>query len=369
MFRRLRAAALLAVGCLGLAGGSTHAQYYGYGGYGWGGWGGGQTVLGSQAMGMGALAQGMGQYNLQSAQAASINADTIGRWNEYMYESQQIRNEKYYRLMEQRKAKINTGQASIRKRLAEDPTDSDITRGDALNVILDQLTAPKVYKTSVRYAKSHLGPKMIRGIPFNYASEAVTIALSEMTSDKDWPLLLRSKQFDKERNAYATAIKAAVNEDDERDLSPETIKKVENAIRALWAKVKAVPAGTPGRDEAVRHVKAMGAITKMLQSPALEEILAGVDKYDGATSGDLLAFMHTFNLRFGVAKTVEQQALYRNLYLALDTERDQILEQVGYAAAAAPDKLDPNALHPGEVFKDFDLDKAHNPSPTPPKPQ
>jgi len=273
--------------------------------------------------------------------------------------------------MEQRKEKINNSQASIHKRLSENPSDRDITNGDALNVILDQLTAPKVYKTSVRYAKTHLSPKMIRGIPFTYASEAVTIALDQMTSDQDWPLLLRSKQFDKERNAYSAAIDEAVKEDDTGDLTPETIQRVESAIRALWARVTAVPPGTAGREEAVRHVKAMGAITKMLKSPALEQIIAGVDKYDGATTGDLLAFMHTFNLRFGVGRTPQQQALYRDLYLALDTQRDQILEQVGYAAAAPRENPDPNGLHPGEVFKDLDYDKLHNGNgaATPPKPQ
>lgn len=369
MFRGFRYAAVLAVGVVGLASGSAQAQYYGYGGYGWGGWGGGQTVLGSQAQGMGVLAAGVGQYNLDSAQAASINADTIGRWNEYMYESQQIRNQKYYRLMEQRKDQIKKGSSSIHKRLSEDPTDSDITRGDALNVILDQLTAPKVYKTSVRYAKTHLGPKMIRGIPFTYASEAVTIALDQMTSEKDWPVILRGKQFDKERNAYAAAIDEAVKEDDAGDLTPETIKKVETAIKALWNKVTALPPGTPQRDQAVRHVKAMGAITRMLQSPALEQIIAGVDKYDGATTGDLLAFMHTFNLRFGVSKTPEQQALYRNLYVTLDSQRDEILRQVGYNTVAPPENPDPNAEHPGEVFQHLDYDKIHGGAVAPPKPQ
>lgn len=367
MFRGLRSAALLAVGVFALAGGPAHAQFYG--GYGWGGWGGGQTIGGSEAMGMGAFASGLGQYNVNSAQARSINADTAMRWNEYMYESQQIRNQKYYRLMQQRQGKIDKGQASIRKRLAEEPSDSDITRGDALNVILDQLTAPKVYKTSVRYAKAHLGPKMIRGIPFTYASEAITIALDQMTSDKSWPILLRGKNFDKERAAYSAAIDQAVKEDDAGDLTPETIKQVDAAIKALWNKVTAVPPGTPQRDEAVRHVKAMGAITRMLQSPALEQILAGVDKYEGATTGDLLAFMHTFNLRFGVAKTPEQQALYRNLYPTLDGQRDDILRQVGYAAAAPAENLDPNVQHPGEVFKDLDFDKLHGGAPTPPKPQ
>ena len=68
---------------LALAAGEARAQFYGgYGGYGgWGGWGGGgSTLLGDFARGAGYYAIGAGVYNLDSAQAASINADTIMRF-------------------------------------------------------------------------------------------------------------------------------------------------------------------------------------------------------------------------------------------------------------------------------------------------
>ena len=59
---------------------SARAQYHyppGYGGYGWGGWGGGGTSsVGSTARGMGAFAAGAGYYNVNTAQARSINAQT-----------------------------------------------------------------------------------------------------------------------------------------------------------------------------------------------------------------------------------------------------------------------------------------------------
>ncbi|MFO0949976.1 MAG: hypothetical protein U0835_02260 [Isosphaeraceae bacterium] len=81
---RLALSALgLALG-MSLAAGEARAQwgygyypggYGGYGQYGWGGWGGG-TVQGSIARGLGYYAVGAGQYNLDTAAARSINANT-----------------------------------------------------------------------------------------------------------------------------------------------------------------------------------------------------------------------------------------------------------------------------------------------------
>ena len=64
------------------------------GDHGWGGWG-ASTVGGDMARGMGVFAAGAGIYNKQTAVADSINADTLMRWNEYVYTSQQIRNDRF----------------------------------------------------------------------------------------------------------------------------------------------------------------------------------------------------------------------------------------------------------------------------------
>jgi hypothetical protein len=61
-----------------LAAGSRSAQAQG-----WGGWGGtGSTVQESIASGMGNFAAGAGSYNVQTAQARSINAQTAMQLNE-----------------------------------------------------------------------------------------------------------------------------------------------------------------------------------------------------------------------------------------------------------------------------------------------
>ena len=46
--------------------------------------GAGSTVAGDYLRGVGIEAAGMGQFNLHTAQANSINTDTAIRWNEYV---------------------------------------------------------------------------------------------------------------------------------------------------------------------------------------------------------------------------------------------------------------------------------------------
>src|SRR3954467_6430321 len=76
--RRLRAiaAGLILVGWVGAA----HAQRGTYIGPG-------STVQGDGLRGLGIFYDGAGRFELNSAQARSIDADTMMRWNQYVYES------------------------------------------------------------------------------------------------------------------------------------------------------------------------------------------------------------------------------------------------------------------------------------------
>ena len=61
----------------------------------------------------------------------------------------------------------------------------------------------------------------------------------------------------------------------------------------------------------------------MLERPQVEQFLKGLNRYPTTTLGHLITFMHSFNLRFGVAKTPEQEAAYDQIYPLLVTLRDQ----------------------------------------------
>src|SRR5262245_21538646 len=100
------------------AGMPAHAQYARYGTYGWEGWGGtGSTVQGSIATGMGNFAAGAGEYNVQTAQALSINAQTAMQFNDYMYAVNKQNSAINLARRQQQQQKVNETADATAKRL------------------------------------------------------------------------------------------------------------------------------------------------------------------------------------------------------------------------------------------------------------
>src|SRR5437016_1727735 len=133
--RRFLGRSLVLTVVLAVGGVLAHAQYGRYGG--WGGWGGaGSTVQGSMAAGMGNFAAGAGQYNVQTAQARSINTQTAMQFNDYMYAvNKQNAATNLTRRRDQQKNVNESADASY-KRLHDNPDPHDIHTGDALNIVL-----------------------------------------------------------------------------------------------------------------------------------------------------------------------------------------------------------------------------------------
>ena len=125
----------------------ARAQYYtpygnGYAGYGFGGFSG--TPQGGIARGLGVFAEGQGVYNVDTAQAESIDADTIMRFNQFTYASH-LEAQRRYNASQSRRLNLDkAGYDARQARIRDNPTNVDIDSGDALNAILDQLTEPKV---------------------------------------------------------------------------------------------------------------------------------------------------------------------------------------------------------------------------------
>ncbi|MHC5541477.1 hypothetical protein ACYOEI_24925, partial [Singulisphaera rosea] len=181
----------------------AHAQYNYPGGYGgWGGWGGGgETVQGSVARGMGVYAAGAGAYNVQTAQARSINADTAMRANEYLWESQQVSNRREYARMAERQQKINETADSTYKRLRDNPSASDIHSGNALNVVFDELTNPKVYSSAVQRAEQAIPSQLVKNIEFQYAAKMIAISLEDISARGVPDALATNPAFESDRKS------------------------------------------------------------------------------------------------------------------------------------------------------------------------
>jgi hypothetical protein len=333
LLRRQRWTAPLAVAFVLGAFGSARAQFgYTYpGGYGgWGGWG-ASTVLGDEARGMGMFASGVGQYNVQTAQARSINTQTAMMFNEYLWESQQIRNQRYYQQQQAKRNRINMSAEQTYARLRDNPDRDDINSGDALNVALDQITSPKVYLTAMKEAQAKIPSTLIRQVPFNKASEAVTVSIGELTDRNSWPPELRDNPaFEKELSDLRAAADEARKEDDADDLKPETIKRVQAAVAALRAKAEATyPRNSAQRRTVAPYIKGLTGLARMLDTPRYQELLRDVDKHPERSLSDLIGFMHAFNLRFGVAETPDQREAYTQLFPLLDNLRDAVAAEAG----------------------------------------
>jgi len=299
----------------------------GYGGYGWGGWGG--TVQGNIARGLGAYDVGAGVYNEDTAIANSINTDTAMRWNEYWYQSQLQANRREHQRLAQREKRDAAYADTLHKRLTTNPSPDDIASGNALDAVLAQLSDPRIHSSALREAKDKIPGRVIRAIPFVNASEAVTISLDQLTAENGWPTVLRDPMFAEDRKAYSEAIDKALKEDHEGEISAETLAHVKNSLTLLRSKLEAnPPADVAGRREADNYIRTLIGMTRMLQRPDVEKVIAELDQTKETTLGHLLGFMQSFNLRFGRATTPEQRAAYETLYPMLASHRDRMMKAI-----------------------------------------
>ncbi|MDR3632289.1 MAG: hypothetical protein P4L84_00555 [Isosphaeraceae bacterium] len=349
--RRLATAAVAVV--VVLCQSSAHAQYgryyypRGYGGYGWNGWGGGTgTVQGDVARGLGAFAAGAGVYNEATANANAINTDTAIRFNQYMFQSQMEANKRYQQKLADRKKAVNETSATVYDRLRNHPEAADITSGDALNVVYDELSDPRVYAKVFNAAKTTVKGTLIREIPFQSAADAITASVDDLTK-KGAPPALRKPAFEAERTEMRAIVQELRGQNHENgQYDKATLEKAQNQVLAILRKVDEVyPKNSRDWNESRKFLKAAYGLLRLLETPAIDVLLAGVEKRPEATLSELLTFMQSFNLRFGVAKTPQQKNAYNTLYPLLTALRDQAL-----SGASPPPPLAPSDPEQASAF-------------------
>jgi hypothetical protein len=352
---------------LSVTGGTAHAQY----GWGWGGWGGwgGETPQGSIARGLGALYSGAGMYNEQTAIARSINEDTWQRWNQYLYLSNEEATRKYLAKKNYDIQNNKNAYNSIVKRLQDNPTAKDVDDGDALNAALDQLSDPRIQSSSLRMASTPIDAKIISEIPFRYASEAVTIIMSNLKGAKQWPPALETPRFADDKKEFEEVAEQARKEDEDGEISPETIARAKTLVARLRGKLAQEPL-PDSRDNlaAQRFVKTLAGLVKLLEKPDTKEVLDQLRKVTTTTVGHLIGFMHVYNLRFAAATTPKQKMIYEQLWPLMDQARDKVTKAVDESVAVKGEAKDA-----GDFFSKMNPDdfegKPKKEGPKPPNPQ
>ena len=338
---------------------------------GWGGWGGGVgTAQGSMMRGAGVAAAGAGAYNQQTAVARSINANTAMQVNQYMYEVNKT-NAKYYytRSANRQKEESSTGEA-IYKRLHDNPSSYDIHTGDALNVVLDELTNPAVYTQVITGATRPIDSQLVKNIEFAYAANMIAISLADFSARGVPDYLMTTDEFAPDRatiKELAGKVRSEIQS--QGQASPETLAKARVAIKSLKTKAdELLPQGSPNRLEVDNYLKGLIGLSKMLETPSVDQYLSELKKGEMTTLGHLIAFMHTFNLRFGAAKTPIQEQTYDQLYPLLVAVRDQgkvpSANPYTTTSSAAPDPKSVSAY-----FSGMQYDSKHGVVPPPPPSQ
>ena len=236
MFRSIRGHVVIFVILL-TAEPTAHAQ--GWGWEGWGGWT--STPEGSLAQGMGHYYQGAGIFNERTAIANSINANTLMGWNEYLHHANDEAFRRYVARRRENSRNIRAQNDAINTRIRDNPTVRDIEQGDALNAAVNQLTDPKVSSAALRQASAPIDTNIIREIAFRNAGAAVVIVLSQIRNVTKWPTALDTPRFSLEKKTFEGIIDQAVKEDEQGDVSSDTLKTAYQFVNRLRANLATQP--------------------------------------------------------------------------------------------------------------------------------
>ena len=286
--------------------------------------------------------------------------------NQYMYEVNKTNAKTFYtRSANRQKEESATGE-KIYQRLHDNPSGHDIHTGDALNVVLDELTNPQVYSQVITGATRPIDSQLVLNVEFQYAANMIAISLADLDARAVPDYLLTTPDFESDRQAIKERVGKVREElDSKGQASAESLANVRVAVNGLKAKVDSMlAADAPNRLEADNFLKAVIGLSKMLATPSVAPFLEGLKKTESTTLGHLIAFMHTFNLRFGAAKTPVQEQTYDQLYPLLVAVRDNARAPSAnpYTTSSAPQ--DPKAF--SNYFSQMQYDPKHGVVPPPP---
>ena len=275
------------------------------------------------------------------------------RWNEYVYQSQLEANRRYQRRMAEKRYGNTQAREKIADRLRNAPEPRDIASGDALNVAYDEINDPRVYAKALKSAGVTIGGKVIRDIPFQYAAAAISTSIHGIMTKGSAPASLKTAEFTPERDELkALAVSIHKKTDVGENPDPADLTRAWRwSRRPRRRSTPPTSANSRERTEATKYLKALHGLLRMMETPAIDLLLAGAEKRPEATLGQLLMFMQAYNLRFGPATTPRQREVYDLLYPKLVAVRSEVAPALGGAAApATTPPAGPEGAAAGEVF-------------------
>jgi len=290
----------------------------------------GSTPQGDYLRGVGIGAWGMGSYNLNTAQAESINVDTVIKWNEYVTAVAKATNREYVAKKLSDAANIKERYEQERQRIRERPEARDVTNGNALNDVLKELLDSKIGESALRASEFQvpLPIDIIRHIPFMLGEKAEKFSMDRLTlkGKGKWTVALQDDRFQREKKAYQRALDKALEEAIDGKMQIPTINELDARAEDLFRRLDEVV----GRSNDTLYIEAKQRLTELkrivaqLKITKIDLAIGDIDKYSGTTVNDLKLFMQGHNLHFAAAKNKEEISLYRDLYPFLVQQRDRI---------------------------------------------
>ena len=298
-----------------------------------------QTVEGDILRGQGAFAAGAGWYNLNTAKANAINVEAMRNYNQEV-RSNYDRIYNYYLNREKKQAKSKEEAEKRAKekieQIQKSPTVDDIRSGEALNMLVLQLTNPDVKQKDWYAHAVALPDASVKDIAFDYYPNGMTakdlsirVCLSRVSKNIDWPIALTDNDFDDERKAYQQAVSQVKADVIKGRLERAELVALTTSLDGLLAKINKVH----GQDKmgfltAAKEFHAeLKSATKLFDGTVVDyssELLRETERYDVKTVGELLAFMLKYRLFFSKANSPRANVLYNNLYTSMKDQANQL---------------------------------------------
>ena len=330
-----------------LTSGDARAQW-GHDGWGFMGWA-PATPESAELQSAGIFAMGAGIFNLKTAEANFIDAQTAMKFNDYVADVTR-ESARIYAERRNRQIARNRGLYDARqKQLRESPTLRDIETGDALNAAVADLSDPRIGSSALRAVTAPVSASLIAEVPFVNASERVTLMLDRLRSSVKWPEVFEDNRFTDDQKTFDLLVARLREESLEGELSAKTLRDAREFVKSLKTKVEEHPLKDPlDQKDALNFINACNSLLGMLERPNIQPAILELKKIQDTRISNLLGFMNAYNLRFSAATTPKQRQAFRQLFEILDQTRDQILSE------AKIDSKTPPTTSPSDATNFFD---------------
>ncbi len=312
-----------------------------------------QTIDGDILRGQGKFAEGAGWYNVNTARANAINVSAMRNYNEEVRLN--YRNRVMFWAEKREGKKLSTEEAQKRadarlEELRNNPSNDDIRSGEAINILVGFLSDSGINpqdwqdKTVKLPAGATIKDIVFHHYPKKMAPNEmkVTVALSRLGKDVEWPIFLNNAAFDSERAAYVNAVSMVKRTVLSNKFEPNQIKALNNSLDKLKEKIESSLDAKGGyRSQGKEFHTELANATKLFEASNIDwakYILQETDQYDATTVEQLIAFMRQYRLLFAAADSPRSTKLYNDLFVSMKKQSSVLSVEPGRMEAV---RIDP----------------------------